>query len=132
MINALDSNVSLKTGGLSLKYERGTHTTTRGNLYHLRINPALLDGDTQGCADIIDTPGIRRFVLNEIPPDELIYYFREMEPLVGMCSFGLSWTHSHEAGCKILEATHAGVITEERYESWSRIKSEIETGSWED
>ena len=132
VINALDSNVSLKTGGLSLKYERGTHTTTRGTLYHLRINPVLLDGDTQASADIIDTPGIRRFVLNEIPPDELSYYFREMEPLVGMCSFGLSCTHSHEAGCKILEATHAGVITEERYESWSRIKSEIETGSWED
>ena len=132
VINALDMNVCLKTGNLSQKYERGTHTTTRGTLYHLQINPELLGGASGAVADIIDTPGIRRFVLNGIPSGDLIYYFREMEPIAGTCSFGLSCTHSHEAGCRILEAVHAGVITEQRYESWQRIKSEIETGSWED
>jgi len=31
-----------------------------------------------------------------------------------------------------LEAVYAGVVSEERFESWQRIKEELETGSWED
>jgi len=83
-------------------------------------------------ASIIDTPGVRRFVLHDIPAKDLALYFREMEPLVGTCSWGLSCSHEHEPGCKILEAVYAGVIHEQRYESWQRIREEIETGSWAD
>ena len=44
----------------------------------------------------------------------------------------MSCKHVTEPGCKILEAVHAGVISEERYESWLRIQEEIKTGGWKD
>lgn len=122
LINALHGKLSLRTGELSEKYCRGTHTTTKGTLIHL--------GDPS--TSVIDTPGVRRFVLHDIPSKDLALYFREMEPLVGTCSWGHSCTHESEPGCKILEAVYSGVILEERYESWLRIRDEIETGSWAD
>lgn len=124
LLNALDARLSLRIGGLSEKYGRGTHTTTKGMLFHLPPD------DKGRIASVIDTPGVRRFVLHDIPAKDLALYFREMEPLVGSCSWGLSCSHEHEPGCKILEAVYAGVIHEQRYESWQRIREEIETGSW--
>ncbi len=124
LLNALDRRLALRTGELSEKYGRGTHTTTKGMLFHLP------PGETGEGASVIDTPGVRRFVLHDISAKDLALYFREMEPLVGTCSWGASCTHTHEPGCKILEAVYAGVINEQRYESWQRIREEIETGSW--
>ena len=82
--------------------------------------------------NIIDTPGIRRFVLDDIEADDLALYFREFENLVGKCNFGMSCTHITEPGCRIKEAVENGEITPERYDSWKRIRNEIKTGSWED
>ncbi|MBR0098368.1 MAG: ribosome small subunit-dependent GTPase A, partial [Treponema sp.] len=62
----------------------------------------------------------------------LALYFREFEPLIGKCKFGTNCKHESEPGCKILEAVEAGVISEERFESWQRIREEIRTGSWDD
>ncbi|HZK19806.1 MAG TPA: ribosome small subunit-dependent GTPase A [Treponemataceae bacterium] len=132
IINKLDPSCALKTGSLSEKYGRGTHTTTKGKLIHLKLNEALLEGRCGVTADIIDTPGIRRFILHEIEACDLALYFKEFVPLLGTCTYGMSCSHNREPGCKILEATHAGVISEERYESWKRIKEEIETSSWSD
>ncbi|NLM00069.1 MAG: ribosome small subunit-dependent GTPase A [Treponema sp.] len=132
IINKLDSSCVLKTGSLSEKYGRGTHTTTKGTLLRLTLNESLVGGRIGVKASIIDTPGVRRFVLHDIPSNELALYFREMHNLIGQCSFGMSCTHTHEAGCKILEAVHAGIISEERYESWQRICDEILTDSWAD
>ncbi len=126
LLNALDTRLALKTSSLSEKYGRGTHTTTKGMLFHL---PPDVDGRI---ASIVDTPGVRRFILHDIPAKDLILYFREMEPLVGNCTWGLSCSHESEPGCKILEAVYSGVIHEQRYESWQRIREEIETGSWSD
>lgn len=124
LLNILDKRLALRVGGLSEKFGRGTHTTTKGMLFHL---PPDLEGKS---ASIIDTPGVRRFVLHDIAAKDLVLYFPEMEKLVGKCSWGMSCTHTHEPGCKILEAVYAGVIHEQRYESWQRIREEIETGSW--
>ena len=132
LINVLDSSCVLRTGSLSQKYGRGTHTTTKGALLRVHLNEALVDGLPNVYASIIDTPGVRRFVLHGIASHELALYFREMRPLVGQCAYGMSCTHQSEAGCKILEAVYAGAINEERYHSWKRIAEEISTGSWSD
>lgn len=133
LLNALSANLDLRTGAISEKFDRGTHTTTRGMLYHV---PELTGGESSctqtARTSIIDTPGVRRFVLHGIEPGELALYFREMEGLVGSCSFGLSCSHQHEPGCKILEAVYSGVIHEQRYDSWLRIKDELAGGKWAD
>jgi ribosome biogenesis GTPase len=131
LVNALDTNAALRTGGLCRKYDRGSHTTTKGTLNRLTLNESLAGGKDI-TASIIDTPGIRRFILHNVAAEDLALYFREFRPIVGTCTFGMSCTHTNEPGCRILEAVNAGVITEERYDSWLRIRNEIETGSWED
>lgn len=132
IINVLDSRVVLRTGSLSEKYGRGTHTTTKGMLFHLELNEALVGGRKGAIASIIDTPGVRRFLLHDIEADDLALYFREMKNLVGTCTYGMSCKHDTEPGCKILEAVYSGVISEERLDSWQRIKNEMQTGSWAD
>jgi ribosome biogenesis GTPase / thiamine phosphate phosphatase len=74
----------------------------------------------------IDTPGVRRFIPDRIDSSEVINYMREFAPLAGKCSYGLSCSHRTEIGCKIMEAVHAGVIHEDRYESFLRIIDDLE------
>jgi ribosome biogenesis GTPase len=50
---------------------------------------------------------------------------REFAPLAGKCSYGLSCSHRTEPGCKDMEAVAAGVIHEDRYESFLRIHDEL-------
>jgi ribosome biogenesis GTPase len=119
LINALIPELEIKTGEINEKYSRGKHTTTQGVL--------LESGDDGGANSIrvIDTPGIRRFAIAGLQAGELIFYMREFAPLAGKCSYGLSCSHQIEVGCKIMEAVHAGVIHEDRYESFLRIQDEI-------
>jgi ribosome biogenesis GTPase len=114
LINALMPEVNLRTGTINEKYDRGNHTTTLSSMMEI-------SNDTW----IIDTPGIRRFIPNGISAEELILNMREFAPLAGKCSYGLSCSHRSEPGCKIMEAVAAGVIHEDRYNSFLRIHDEL-------
>ena len=132
LINVMDNSCVLKTGSLSQKYGRGCHTTTKGTLIHLTLNETLTEGVVGRTANIIDTPGIRRFVLDDIEAGDLALYFREFEPFVGKCKFGLNCRHESEPECAIRNAVSEGKITQGRYDSYMRIADEIRTGSWSD
>lgn len=132
LINVMDDSCVLKTGSLSKKYGRGNHTTTKGTLIHLTLNETLTDGVRGRKADIIDTPGIRRFVLDDVEEKSLSLYFREFEPFVGKCKFGLDCKHETEPDCAVKKAVEDGKITLERFDSYKRIAYEIRTGEWED
>jgi ribosome biogenesis GTPase len=118
LVNALVPGRNIRVGTINEKYDRGNHTTT---MSFLEAIPGLGEGETY----IIDTPGIRRFVPHGITGDELIHYMREFAPLAGTCTYGHSCSHVTEPGCKIMEAVNAGVIHEDRYESFLRIRSEL-------
>lgn len=120
IINALVPDLDVRTGAINEKFNRGNHTTTQG---------VLLEDPGTGTR-FVDTPGIRRFALAGISGDliteeKLVLYMREFAPLAGKCSYGLSCSHKTEPGCKILEAVDAGVIHEDRYESFIRIREEL-------
>ena len=132
LINVMDNNCVLRTGSLSKKYGRGSHTTTKGTLVHLNLNESLTEGVRGRRANIIDTPGIRRFVLDDIKADELALYFREFDQFLGKCKFGANCKHISEPECAVLKAVENGYITQERFDSWMRICEEIRTGSWSD
>jgi ribosome biogenesis GTPase len=120
LINALLPGLNIKTGDINEKYDRGNHTTTLGSM--IEAGPANgFAADTW----IVDTPGIRRFVPAGIAADELVVHMREFAPLAGKCSYGLSCSHRIEPGCKIMEAVAAGVIHEDRYNSFLRIHDEL-------
>ncbi|WP_406034440.1 ribosome small subunit-dependent GTPase A, partial [Treponema saccharophilum] len=132
LVNVLDSTCVLKTGSLSQKYGKGTHTTTKGSLMHIHLNESLVNGLPNVYASIIDTPGVRRFCLDSIAAADLALYFREFRNFLGKCRFGMSCSHENEPGCAIQDAVESGTISGERFESWRTIKEEIETGSWDD
>lgn len=132
LVNVLDDSCVLKTGSLSKKYGRGSHTTTKGTLNRLVINTALTGGVKGRVASIIDTPGIRRFMLNEIEAEDLQLYFREFKPFIGKCKFGMNCSHTHEPGCAIKLAVEEGKISKQRYDSWLRISLQIKNKTWDD
>jgi ribosome biogenesis GTPase / thiamine phosphate phosphatase len=115
LINALQPGLDIKEGELNEKYNRGVHTTTMSYMIELADNTRL-----------IDTPGVRLFIPDGIKKDEIINHMREFALLDGKCSFGMSCSHITEPGCKILEAVSAGVIHEDRYESYLRIRDSLE------
>jgi ribosome biogenesis GTPase len=118
LINTLLPGAGRKTGALNEKYDRGNHVTSMSVLLEGREKPGAVTG-------FIDTPGIRRLLPDGISSSEVELYMREFAPLAGKCSFGFSCAHRTEPGCKIMEAVHAGVIHEDRYESFLRIKDEL-------
>ncbi|MBP3366784.1 MAG: ribosome small subunit-dependent GTPase A [Treponema sp.] len=132
IINVLDNSVVLKTGSLSKKYGKGTHTTTKGTLIHLQLNESLVGGRKDAVADIIDTPGVKTFLLNGISAENLALYYREFFPFLGKCSFGMSCSHLHEKGCAVCRAVEEGAISAARYESWKHTFEELESGTWGD
>lgn len=117
IINAVLGEARLRVGGLNEKYDRGNHTTAMS---------ALLEFPG-GAGGLIDTPGIRRLMPDGIAPEDLLVSLREFAPLAGKCSFGLSCSHQSEPGCKVLEAVAAGFIHEDRYQSFLRIREELQS-----
>lgn len=114
LINALQPGINIKEGSLNEKYDRGVHTTTMSFMVDL-------GGETR----LIDTPGVRLFIPDGIKAEELVFHMKEFSPLAAQCSFGLSCSHKTEPGCKIMEAVDAGVIHEDRYESFLRIYEDL-------
>ena len=114
LLNALQPGLNIREGSLNEKYNRGVHTTTMSFMVELAEKTR-----------IIDTPGVRLFIPDGIKAQQVIYHMKEFAPLAGKCSFGLSCSHRTEPGCKIMEAVAAGVIHEDRYESFLRIYDDL-------
>jgi len=117
LLNALAPDLDLRVGDLCEKYDRGSHTTTMARVVTVPT--------PSGIARIVDTPGVRRLLPEGVKPATLALHFREIAPLVGRCTYGLSCVHQTEPGCKIMEAVDAGVIHEDRYESYLRLRDEL-------
>lgn len=114
LLNAIDSGLSLATGKVSEKYNKGSHTTTRGSFY--KINKKFDSKNLQ--VNIIDTPGIKNFSLYGIEREDIALYFPEMAEAIGKCKFGLSCSHTVDDGCEIVRLLNEGKISELRYKSW--------------
>ncbi|MDR1575386.1 MAG: ribosome small subunit-dependent GTPase A [Treponema sp.] len=118
LINILLRDSRVREGAINEKYDRGNHTTTMSLMLEF-------SGNGNRMTRLIDTPGIRRFVPYGIAAEELVLHMREFAPLAGTCTYGLSCSHRVEPGCRIMEAVAAGVIHEDRYNSFLRIHDEL-------
>ncbi len=112
LINALDPQLTLRTGDISDYHRQGKHTTT-----FYEIHPLYSGGF------IIDTPGIKGFGLIEMEREELSHYFPEMLRLLDNCRFA-PCTHTHEPDCAVKRGVERGEITEERYVSYLSMLEE--------
>jgi ribosome biogenesis GTPase len=114
LLNMAHPGLSLQTGTVSQSNQKGRHTTRFSQLIPL-----------EGGGYVADTPGIRAIAPWDVEPAELDSYFRELRPLVGQCGFN-DCMHIHEPGCAVRAAVENGTVTRERYESYLRLRDELE------
>lgn len=109
ILNALAQTALSKTQEVRASDGRGRHTTTHRELFALP-NGAL----------IIDTPGMREVGLtSELERDT----FPDIEAIGEGCHFG-NCMHGNEPGCAVREAVARGEISQERVQSFQKLKSE--------
>lgn len=114
LINCLQKNVSMETGSISQKIERGKHTTRHSE---------LISVDEESY--IMDTPGFSSLYTNDFDKEELKHYFPEMEEYFGCCRFQ-GCNHVNEPGCAVKEAVESGKIHKIRYENYLEMYRELE------
>ena len=91
------------------KDDKGRHSTTRRELF---ITP------TGGA--VIDTPGMREIGLESA---RLSKTFADIDELAAQCRFN-DCQHENEPGCLVRNAIEDGVISEERLQSYKKLKKE--------
>ena len=117
LMNMIFPSLSLETGNISRKIERGKHTTRSVELYSLEK-----DGKT---VYIADTPGFSMLDFKNFDffsKDDLPYTFREFVPLIGQCKY-TKCSHTKEEGCAILAEIKNGGIAKSRHDSFLEIYS---------
>ncbi|MEA4815854.1 MAG: ribosome small subunit-dependent GTPase A [Lachnospiraceae bacterium] len=112
IINALNSDFSLKIGDLSEKIMRGRHTTR-----HTELMEVL-----KGCY-IVDSPGFTSLDIGDIKKEELWQYFREFLPWGNKCRY-TGCSHINEPDCAIKDQI-GKTISKERYERYINIYNEL-------
>lgn len=110
LINRLLGEERLQTNGLR-NDDKGKHTTTRRELFLLE----------QG-GMVIDTPGMRELGLWDID-EGLDRSFSDIEELAAMCRFS-NCSHTSEPGCAIIEAISNRELSQERWLSYQKLKTE--------
>lgn len=108
ILNLITGNTA-KTGDVSEKIGRGKHTTRHVELFEL---------DNGGY--VLDTPGFSSFEPDIIDAADLCGYFREMADYSSLCRFK-GCAHIAEPGCAVKEALLQGKISEERYQSYTKM-----------
>ena len=116
LVNALLPDAELRIGALSESTQKGTHTTTTAQLFHLSCGGSL-----------IDSPGIREFGLWHMSRDQIEQGFREFRPFLGHCKFR-DCKHEQEPHCAILEAAERGDISQRRLNSYRYIVESLDEG----
>ncbi len=109
----LEDNL-VKTNNIGHKTKRGCHTTTSSKYYLWQDN-----------SGIIDTPGIRSLDLKNFNSSEIKNYFKEFIPYNNLCKYHNCLHYDEpESTCAIKQEINKN-ITQERYESYYKIISEI-------
>ena len=112
LLNAL-FGLSLETGGLSRKTERGRHTTRRAEMM-------ALDGML-----VLDTPGFSLLELESgLEPQDFAQSYPEYNALSEGCRFQ-PCLHDREPGCAVRAAVEAGTLGRARWERYRELLAEV-------
>jgi ribosome biogenesis GTPase len=114
LLNALCPGLGLRTAEVSAVDGRGRHTTTSAELVRL-----------PGGGFVVDTPGVRGFGLWDLEPGEVLSGFRDVADVATACKYA-NCGHRAEKGCSVLAALEAGELDEERYESFLKLRDEVD------
>ena len=114
LLNAIQPELGRRVREVSEATGKGRHTTVYRELIPLA-----------GGGYVADTPGIRTITIWDVEPWELDAYFVDIAPFVADCQFA-DCTHTHEPGCAVRAAVERGEVHPQRYESFLRLREEIE------
>jgi ribosome biogenesis GTPase len=115
LLNALYPGLNLRVGEISESVNKGRHTTV-GALLH-----PLPDGGF-----VADTPGLREIGMWGLEAGQLDRCYREFRPLLDGCRFN-DCTHRVEPGCAVRDAVASGSISAARYDSYLKLRDELES-----
>ena len=116
LMNAIFPGLDLRVGEISESVNKGRHTTVGGYLHPL---PGAEGGY------VADTPGLREVGMWALSPSELDACFPEFRPFLDRCRFG-DCTHRVEPDCAVRAALQRGEIAPARYDSYLRLREELE------
>jgi ribosome biogenesis GTPase len=119
LMNALYPGLDLRVGAISESVNKGRHTTVGGYAHPLP--------DEEG-GFVVDTPGLREVGLWSLPPEEVDRCFPEFRPLIPQCRFA-DCEHGTEPDCAVRTAVEQGRVSVARYESYRKLRSELEEAS---
>lgn len=112
LLNCIQPGLELKTGGLSKKIDRGTHTTRHAELIKLGKGGM-----------VADTPGFTSFDIGEMELSKLEDCFREFKNYKD-CYFQ-NCIHDKEPRCGIKDAVEQGKINKIRYDFYISLLREL-------
>lgn len=113
LINLLQDGVSMATGEISSKIERGKHTTRHTELI------CIQDGTY-----ILDTPGFSSIQLFDMEKEDLYRFLPEMAEREKGCRF-VGCAHVKEPDCAIRQAVEAQEISQSRYDNYLLLYEEL-------
>ena len=116
LLNSMFPGLDLRVGEISESVNKGRHTTVGGYLHPL---PGL-DGGF-----VADTPGLREVGMWALSPTELDVCFPELRPFLQGCRFA-DCRHSVEPDCAVRAAVARGDVSVARYESFIKLREELE------
>ncbi len=115
LLNAMFPGLELRVGEISESVNKGRHTTVGGYVHPL---PGA-DGY------VVDTPGLREVGMWLLSPSELDACFPEIRTRSDACRFA-DCTHQHEPECAVRDAVSRGDISTARYESYLKLRTELQ------
>jgi len=117
LLNAMFPGLNLRVGEISRSVMKGRHTTVGADLHPL-----------PEAGYVVDTPGLREVGVWGLDARELDRCFPEMRPLLEQCRFG-DCTHRVEPGCAVQGGVESGAMSQARYESYLKLRAELEEAS---
>jgi len=112
LVNRLSGKIIQATDVVSESVGKGKHTTTSRSLIMM----------PQG-GMVIDNPGIREIGFWD-DGGGLNVAFPEIDNLADQCRFH-DCSHTHEPGCQVLHGMAAGIIRQDRLDSYQKMKREL-------
>lgn len=111
IINRILGKDVLATQDISIATGKGKHTTTHRELFVLK-NGSM----------VIDNPGIREVGIFD-DNGSIDKVFDDVMAIAQSCKYP-DCTHRHEPGCAVMIAVKNGIITEDRYLNYLKLKKE--------
>ncbi len=110
-LNSIDPTLNLKVGAVSHENDKGRHTTTTARLLKLNFG-----------GYVVDTPGVRQFMLWDVEPKEVVGFYRDLRPYENLCKFP-DCEHLFESTCAVKHSVADGRLDARRYESYLALRS---------